>query len=133
MRWINAIAAQGGNVIRILRDLPDNVLGIEAIGKVTDDDYENILAPAIQNMRSRDKEIRIVYVLGKEFDGWTTGAAWEDTKLGLSELRAWQKIAIVSDKDWVRHTVKAIGWMMPGDVRAFDLDDLAAAKQWAAK
>ena len=120
-------------MIRILRDLPDNVLGIEAIGKVTDDDYENILAPAIQNMRSRDKEIRIVYVLGKEFDGWTTGAAWEDTKLGLSEFRAWQKIAIVSDKDWVRHTVKAIGWMMPGDVRALDLDDLAAAKQWAAK
>ena len=120
-------------MIRILNDLPENVLGVEVIGTVTDDDYEKVLVPAIQNMRSRDQGIRIVYVLGNDFDGWTTGAAWEDTKLGLSELRAWQKIAVVSDKDWLRHSVTAIGWMMPGEVRAFDLDDFGAAKEWAAK
>ena len=68
----------------------------------------------------------------EEFEGWSTGAMWEDTKLGLKDPRVWEKIALVSDKDWVKHTVKALGWMVPGEVRVFELDELDAAKVWAA-
>ena len=57
---------------------------------------------------------------------------WEDTKLGLSELRSREKIAVSSDKEWVHHTVKAFDWMKPGKVRVFDPDDFGDAKEWAA-
>jgi hypothetical protein len=119
-------------MIKLLDDLPENILGVEATGKVTDDDYENVLIPAIREKRDAHQKIRFVYVLGEEFEGWSTGAMWEDTKLGLKDPRVWEKIALVSDKDWVKHTVKALGWMVPGEVRVFELDELDTAKVWAA-
>jgi hypothetical protein len=119
-------------MIKVLKGLPDNVLGVEAAGKVTDADYENVLIPAMREHRAKHEKIRFIYVFGEDFDGWSTGAIWEDAKLGLKSAKAWEKIAIVSDKDWVEHTVKALGWMVPGEVRVFELDDLDDAKEWAA-
>jgi hypothetical protein len=57
---------------------------------------------------------------------------WADAKLGLRDLKSWEKIAVVSDKDWVEHLVKAFGWMIPGEVRVFESDELDEAKEWAA-
>jgi hypothetical protein len=57
---------------------------------------------------------------------------WQDAKLGGGDLRAWEKVAVVTDKEWVAHAVTAFGWMIPGEVRVFELDDLDAAKRWAA-
>jgi hypothetical protein len=31
-------------------------------------------------------------VLGDEFDGWTTGAMWQDAKLGFSDTKAWKRL-----------------------------------------
>lgn len=119
-------------MIRLLEGLPDNVLGVEARGKVTDDDYERVLAPAVREKRDAHGKIRFVYVLGDDFDGWTLGAMWEDARLGGSELTAWEKVAVVTDKDWIAHMVKAFAWMLPGEARVFGLGELDAAQAWAA-
>jgi hypothetical protein len=107
-------------MIRLLEGLPENVLGVEAIGKVTDDDYEQVLVPAVR--KHRDAHV----------DGWTMGAMWDDARLGLGEVRSWERIAVVTDKDWLQHMVKAFGWMIPGEVRSFGVDELDTAKEWAA-
>jgi hypothetical protein len=60
------------------------------------------------------------------------GALWDDAKVGVQDSRAWERIAIVSDKDWLKHTVKAFGWLVPGEVRVFELDDLDDAGGWAS-
>ena len=119
-------------MLTLLENLPETVLGVEATGKVTDDDYEQVLVPAVHALRAKHERIRFIYVVGKDFDGWSTGAMWEDAKLGLKDPRAWEKVAVVSDKDWLKHTVKAFGWMIPGEVRSFGLDKLDEAKRWAA-
>ena len=117
-------------MLKVIEDLPANVIGVEAVGTVTDSDYERVLIPAIQARRDAHEKLRFLYVLGEEFGGWSTGAIWEDTKLGLTTARAWEKIAIVSDSETVHHAVKALGWMIPGDVRVFGNDELDNAKTW---
>src|SRR5215218_5689006 len=119
-------------MLKVLERLPKNVLGVEAIGEVSADDYEQVLVPAIQRMRAAHEKIRLIYVLGEKFEGLSAGAMWQDTKLGLKDPRDWEKVAIVSDKDWVENMVKAFGWRVPGEVRVFELDDLDDAKEWAA-
>jgi hypothetical protein len=119
-------------VLRVLEDLPDHVVGVEATGKVTDDDYRNVLIPAVRARLDAHERVRFIYVLGADFDGWSLGAMWEDARLGLRDPKAWEKIAVVSDSDGVKHTIKALGWMMPGEVRVFGLGELAAAKEWTA-
>jgi hypothetical protein len=38
----------------------------------------------------------------------------------------------VTDRDWVEHATKAFGWMEPGKVKVFELDEQDAATTWAA-
>jgi hypothetical protein len=39
---------------------------------------------------------------GQDFDSYSAGAAWADTKLLASSGKGWKKVAIVSDADWLR-------------------------------
>jgi len=119
-------------VIRLLEGLPENVVGVEASGKVTDEDYERVLIPAVRERIGATGKVRFLYVLGEDFDGWTLGGMWEDAKLGGSEVKSWEKVAIVTDKDWLRHMVKAFAWMLPGEVRVFELSARDDATAWAA-
>ena len=52
--------------------------------------------------------------------------AWE------RELDALVQPALVTDVDWMRHGVNWFGWMTPGEVKHFPLDERAEAIAWAA-
>lgn len=45
---------------------------------------------------------------------------------------AFKRIAVVTDKEWAIHTLQALSWMVPGEIRLFGLDELEQAKTWAA-
>ncbi len=113
-------------------ETPETVLGFRAVGHVEASDYEDILGPAVDAMIADRDEVRFVYVLGDEFDGYSAGATWQDAKLGVGHASKWKRVAIVTDHDWVHHVVGMFGWMIPGDVKTFPLADESAAIAWAA-
>lgn len=117
-------------MIERMSDLPDHVLGFTAKGRVTAADYETVLIPAVEDALSRYPRVRLLYHLGGEFSGFEAGALWDDTKVGLRHLGAWERIAVVTEVDWIRVFTKAMGFIMPGEVRVFSNDELAAAKAW---
>ncbi|NUR08448.1 MAG: STAS/SEC14 domain-containing protein [Nocardioidaceae bacterium] len=116
-------------MIRVLDDMPPGTVGVEAVGKVTADDYRDVLGPVVQDALAR-KDVRLLYVLGKEFDSYAPSAAWEDTKLWAGHLKGWKKVAVVSDADWLEHSVKAFAWLVPGDIKVFETDEVQEAKRW---
>jgi hypothetical protein len=118
-------------MLRLLPDVPANVVGVEAVGRVESDDYETVLEPAIAAALAADERLRLVYVLGPEFEGYSTAAAWEDAKLGVGHWGAWERIAVVTDRDSIADTVRALGWMLPGEVRVFPGDRRDEAAAWA--
>ena len=118
-------------MIKIIQNMPAGTIGLEAVGKVTDDDYRDVLMPAISAALERN-DVRLLYVLGEDFGSYSAGAMWADTKLWAQHLKAWQKIAIVSDADWLENSVEAFGWLIPGEVKVFETDDLDEAKEWLA-
>src|SRR6188472_1661708 len=89
-------------MIRLLTDLPEGVVGIEAVGHVEADDYANVVEPAIQAALQHSDKVRLLYVLGEGFEGYSAAASWEDAKLGIGHWSAWERIAIVTDHDWIR-------------------------------
>ena len=113
-------------------ETPERVLAFRAVGKIEKSDYETVLEPAIEAMIADQGEVRFVYVLGDDFDAYTAGATWEDAKLGVSHASKWSRVAVVTDHDWVRHVVGMFGWVLPGEVKTFALDEQAAAIEWAA-
>jgi hypothetical protein len=111
---------------------PENVLAFRAVGKVEASDYDYTLDPAVGDMLKSQDELRFVYVLGEDFEGYSLAAVWEDTKLGVGHVSQWKRIAVVSNHDWVRHALGMFGWMVPGEVKVFPLEAQTSALEWAA-
>lgn len=117
-------------MIKLIAGLPDNVIGVEISGTVSAQDYETVIIPAIEAAVAENRKLRLLYHVNEDFEKYDMAAAWEDAKVGLQHLTAWHKVAVVTDVDWIRSSVKVFGFAMPGHVRAFDNAQLAEAKDW---
>ncbi|MEO8009475.1 MAG: STAS/SEC14 domain-containing protein [Betaproteobacteria bacterium] len=120
-------------MVEQIPDLPDNVLGFTAKGKVTAKDYESVIIPAVEAFFSRQPKGRFLYHLGDDFSGFEATAIWDDTKLGLKHLTDWERMAVVSDVEWIRGAIQVFGLMMPGQVRVFHIREFAEAKRWVSE
>jgi len=118
------------SMIEILPGLPDDVVGAEGVGEVEARDYETVLIPAVESALADNDRIRLLYVLGDRFDGISGGAAWEDAKLGIEHLHAWERMAVVTDVEWIGHALRAVGWMIPAEIRVFRTSQRQAAEDW---
>ena len=117
-------------MITELTDLPAGVIGFEASGKLRAEDYRDVLLPAIERAASKG-DVRLVIVV-RDFDGLTAGALWQDLEMGVEHWRAWRRVALVTDIEWMSHMTAMFGWMTPGDVKHFPLAERDAAIAWVA-
>jgi SpoIIAA-like len=128
---VNDESVERIEMIEPIEGAPAGVIAFKAAGNVESSDYENTLKPAIDKAAEQGK-IRLVYQLGPEFEGYSPGAAWQDMKLGTGHLNKWERCAVVTDHDLLRHAIAAFGFLMPGEVKVFSADGLGDALSWAA-
>jgi SpoIIAA-like len=117
-------------MIEIIKTFPGNVVGLVAKGHVTKEDYEKVLIPGVEAALKRHSKIRLYYELGSEFSGIDPGAAWEDLKVGVEHITRWERMAVVTDVDWIRHMINAFRFLMPGKMQVFPTANAAAARAW---
>ena len=117
-------------MIKIMMNETDNILALEAIGQVTGDDYDSIVIPAIENKVEQQGKIRVLYELGSQFSGFNFAALWKDAKVGFQHLTDFEKIALVSDIQWIRIMTKLIGSIWPCPVKVFQNNQLTQAQEW---
>jgi len=117
-------------MLKIIKDLPENVLGVCAEGKITGEDYENILIPALEKKLTEHKKIRMLYQLGTYFSGFNLSAMLDDAKIGMKHSAAWDKIALVSDHEMINTTAKFFGYMFSCELKIFKNAELEEAKKW---
>lgn len=121
-------------MIEVLSDMPQGVTGIRVSGRLRGDDLREFRTTMEELVKTG--EIRIVEVIGPDYEGISPGGMVEDLKLGFGTLMKhhseFKRVAVVSDKDWVAHTMHAFAWMVPGELRMFGLDELEQATKWAA-
>ncbi len=117
-------------MLKLIQDMPDNVVAVSADGKVTGEDYEKVLIPAIEEKLKKHDKIRMLYMLGPEYAGFTADAVWDDAKVGIRHMTAFEKVAVVSDVNWIVHATKFFSFMMPCQVKVFGNDKLDEAKGW---
>ncbi|MCB2020005.1 MAG: STAS/SEC14 domain-containing protein [Rhizobacter sp.] len=120
-------------MLELMPNLPDRVLGVVASGEVSARDYETVLVPAVEAAIAKFGGVRVVYQIGPAFTGYSIGAAWDDMKLGISNLRAWERVAVVTDVEWVATALRLFSFAVPCPVRQFPNAELAQAVQWAAE
>ena len=117
-------------MIEELSDMPAGVIGFEASGKLEAEDYRDVVLPALERAAATG-EVRFVIIM-RDFGGMSGGALWQDLKVGFEHLRAWKRIALVTDIEWMRHMTDLFGWMTPGETKTFALAQRDEAVEWAA-
>ena len=120
-------------MIEITDGLPDNILAVTAHGMVTAEDYENVLLPAVDEALKRHKKIRFLFRTGEDFSGYTAGAMWDDAKLGVRHVTGFEKIAVVSDVNWLVHTAKLFRFLFPCPVKIFAGKNIHDAEAWISE
>jgi hypothetical protein len=119
-------------MVEQVTDLPAGVLGFRASGKVTRDEYREMMKPIYASLE-RGEKLNIYFELGGDFRGLDLGALWEDMKaaesVGLKHRPSWEKMALVTDKDWIRHAAAVFGPLAPGELRLFEPNESADARR----
>jgi stage II sporulation SpoAA-like protein len=113
-------------MIELIEDLPRNVVGIAVKGRVTKQDCDDVLTPAMEKSLKRHDKIRLYYELNSRFPG----AAWDDLDLGIEHVSRCERVAIVTDVGWVRLTVKALRFLIPSEIRVFATIQAPEGRAW---
>jgi hypothetical protein len=122
-------------MVEPIPDMPPGALGFRISGRITSDEYHELVRPVLEAL-DRGERARYLIATEPDFSGLDLAALWEDVKaagsVGLKHRTSWERFAVVTDKDWMRHAISAFGWLSPGELRVFEPDELDAAKAWVA-
>jgi len=114
----------------ILGGLPNDVIAFSAHGTITAQDYRKILMPLVDEKLKRHDKLKVLFVTADDFIACSAGAVWDDFRFGMMHLGDFEKMAIVSDMDWIRHSVKLFAPFMGSKVRVFHLNEQEKACSW---
>jgi hypothetical protein len=115
----------------VANGFPDRVLAFVCKGRVTKADYDAVLVPAVMSALKKHDTIRLYYETAAEFDGIEPGAIWEDFRIGMAHLTRWERVAVVTDVDWITQTMRLFGsFLMPGTMKLFSASASAQARAW---
>ena len=119
-------------MLQLLEDLPETVVGVRAINAVTEEDYKQIMLPALEAVHKKFGKVNLLILLETSVANYTIGAWFNDIKAGLKYFTKWHRIAIVTDQSAVKRITDAVGIFLPGECKGFSIADIALAKLWVS-
>ncbi|MBX3349479.1 MAG: STAS/SEC14 domain-containing protein [Nitrospira sp.] len=120
-------------MIEVLEEFPPTVMGFAYKNQVTKGDYEHVFIPTVAQALADYQKVRLYFQIDPNFSGVEPRALWEDFKLGMEYLFRWDRIAVVTDVEWIRQTFKAFACMIPCAARVFRLEEVSTAKDWVVE
>ena len=121
-------------MLQFINDLPENIVGIHAVGEVTKEEIDTVLIPRLDDLVKRQGEINYMLVLETNAQDFTAGAWLEDVKVGLKHFTKWKKVAVVTEQKSVEwFTSNVFKFMIHGKAQGFSLNELEEAVKWISE
>lgn len=117
-------------MLRRITDVPPGTIGFEAVGEVDDDDWEDVVEPVLRQEIAAGHKVRLLYLMGPEARNIDRDAMVADTGFRARYATSFDRVAVVTDEDWMRPALRALSFLLPGKAQGFRVRDLAAAKAW---
>ena len=117
-------------MLRAITDMPPETIGFEAVGEVEDEDWEKVVEPVLRREMATGHKLRLLYLIGaraREVEGEAMRA---DVGFRARHATSFERVAVVSDEDWMRPALRALSFLLPGKARGFPVRDLEDAKAW---
>lgn len=113
-----------------ISDVPAGIFGVRATGTLTAEDYETVIEPVVDDVARHRSRLRCLIEVGPGFTGVTPAAAWEDVRLGLRAVRAFDGCAVLTDDDRVAAASRVAAFLVPFPVGVFAPGARATAVDW---
>jgi len=91
-------------------------------------DYE-MFVPMIESQMRSGSPIRLLVEL-HDFEGWTAGALWEDTKFAAKHFNDIERLAVVGESRWQKGITVFVKPFTSADVRYFEMQEIDKAREW---
>ena len=119
-------------MLRQMTDMPAGTIGFEAVGEVEDDDWEDAVEPVLRREIADGRKVRLLYLLGPESRDVDGDAMQADTGFRARHASSFDRVAVVSDEDWMRPALRVLSFMLPGKAKGFRVAEQDEAKRWLA-
>ncbi len=116
--------------ITLLDGFPNDVVAAEFHGNVDSEQFEKVLKPAVVSRIAQEGKVKLFYVLGDDFGKLSSGFALDDAGFALRHMHKVARIAIVTDKKWLRRSARLFSHLVSPEVQVFRLKDMEAARTW---
>jgi hypothetical protein len=120
-------------MLRPISDMAAGTIGFEAIGEVEHDDWEEAVEPVLRRENADGRKVRLLYLLGPEARDVEGDAVSADTGFRMRHATSFDRVAVVSNEDWMRPALRALSFLLPGKAKGFRVRELEAAKAWLAE
>ena len=110
-------------MIELIHGLPKNVVGITTRGRVTREDWDDVLLPAMEEALRQHEKVRLYYEIASRYPG----AGWDALDLATDRL---ERIAVVSDAAWVKWVANALCFLIENEVRIFTKEEEEECRTW---
>ena len=117
-------------MIKVLPESGRNILVLKAVGKLTDQDYKNVLIPRLESIIRDQGKAWLLLDMGDEFQGWEGAALWDDARFGLVHRNDFDKMGVIGGPRWVEWALKLAAILISGEVRSFSPGDREEALRW---
>ena len=115
-----------------IKNLPENMVGFMASGKVTKEDFQNVILPGVESKTKETGELNYMLVIDTPIEEFTVGAWMQDAWLGIKNLTKWNRGAIVSDSENIKKFTDLFSHFIPGEFKGFYHEDIENAIIWVS-
>ena len=118
-------------MINRLPESTGNTIGFLIQGKLADEDYKDVLIPALEEATKAGGKIRILFVM-ENFSGWTPHGAWDDF-INWPKFLSMERFAVVVDDNWhefMTWLFSVFVRLSHSEIKFFRMDQRAEAWAW---
>lgn len=116
-------------MLELLDGFDAATVAVKTNGEVTRHDYEEVIIPHVKEILKTYDKVKF-FMHMTEGTTYSAGAIATDTVFGLSHLFSWQRIAIVTDVDWMYKGAGFFMGLLPCEGKVYHEDKFDEAKAW---
>lgn len=109
-------------------DPATGVIEITIDGAVTRAEYDKVVV-AIEAELARGDKVRVIETI-RAIGHIDASLWWQDVRWAFGHIGKFGRCAVVTDKGWVGSITRAVGALMPAEIRVFPLAGIDEARAW---
>jgi hypothetical protein len=119
-------------MVELLTGLPPHVAAYKATGAISKEEYEEVVMARVDNVATEYGKINFLVLLETGMENYSIGAFIDYIKVSFEHFTKWNRMAIVTDQQWVRQAYDGLSHIVHGEIRTYELKDFDIAKEWVS-